>query len=211
MSPTVHRALSLACAPIASVLLWMGGPPVRAEPILRVQVAQIESSEPQVGRTSPKISSPNESRQHLIVTFPLATPDGVIAEVSRQHRMYAVHRIESKILDRLVVLFHVGQRSDMAALIAALAADPRVSDVQTDKLYEALLSRQPPASSAPSVPLPTRPVAKTRATGNRSVAIRSQKPLFERVRQRTAAAGEPEVSALRFPTADEPFVGPSPR
>jgi hypothetical protein len=123
----------------------MGGPPVRAEPILRVQVAQIESSEPQVGRTSPKISSPNESRQHLIVTFPLATPDGVIAEVSRQHRMYAVHRIGSKILDRLVVLFHVGQRSDMAALIAALVADPRVSDVQTDKLYEALLSRQPPA------------------------------------------------------------------
>lgn len=172
----------------------------------------------------------------LLVTFPLSAPDSVADEVAAQYRILPIARHESMLLGHRIVLYRMPDDGNADRLIAALRTDRRVANVQFDRQYLALPrvpapphASGPPAHASPQASTDRRRAAADaqlepgRAQGVRKGHNPASRPavaeaagitrgpqrsqLTDASPRRSAALG----SELRWPTADEPFVGPATR
>jgi hypothetical protein len=163
----------------------------------------------------------------VIVLFPSSAPNGIEEELAKGHKLEFVRRLEAETADGRAVLYRIIDGRGAAEVLAALKRDHRVSTAQPNVRY-----RLPPQAPAPAIASDTkRPPARPRGQGQRNAsranakANRSVQPSrFAQgvVGDRDGAGVNPAMttfrsreqsglvtnrhSALRWPTADEPFV-----
>lgn len=222
-------------AVLATVLLPSNGAAADDATAARLRVAQINPDEVRPpengGQPDTKARGP-----FVLVTFPLSTPDGVADEVAVQYRIQPITRYVSSLLGRRIVLYRMLENGDVDRLIAALRTDRRIANVQLNWEYLALPNGlPPPLVSGPPARAPSQASADRRhppaaaqpepgkASGARkahSVSTRQamadaagtnrtpqRSHSTDASSRRSAALG----NELRWPTADEPFIGPTTR
>lgn len=175
----------------------------------------------------------------IIATFPLAAPLSLEEEVARTHGLQVLDRRNLKALGRRIVRFRVLNGQPVTGVLAGLRADQRVGSAQANLWYR--LPSEPPAQSSPPVPAPPAVAAGKSDTPRQALAPPRRRSLKNATAtkaqparpispmpaagndfldMRKAQAGRANGvlangsrTALRWPTADEPFVnvGPSTR
>jgi hypothetical protein len=158
----------------------------------------------------------------ILAGFPLSTLESVEEDVGRDHGLELVRRFASESLGKRIVVFRVPDSRAISDVLAALKSDPRVGSAQLNARYE------PPKPEAPAprigelkqAPIPkdgkgraSQPDRKINlssrgeAKDKRSEAAQATRPgrTISTSRQQAALTTRSH-GALRFPTADEPFV-----
>ncbi len=170
--------------------------------------------------------APAERGETVLAGFPMSQPESLEEEVAKAHKLEIVRRFTIQSLARRIVIFRLEEGRSAADLVAALKKDARVVSAQVNALYG-----QPPAQTeasgggppAPAVvpepvqkraaaPAPNSPAAPAhskaaaRAPAGRPAA--TAKPAAQTTRRAEGQASlvATKQAALRWPTADEPFV-----
>ena len=162
----------------------------------------------------------------VLAIFAASTPAHVEEEVAKAHKLEFVKRLSAGTAEKRIVLFRITDGRSAADVVAALERDARVSKAQPNVRY-ALVPQSPP-SPTPSPPPKLSPRAGTPSEPARHAKRQTAKVERRRETPAPAAKDGPEIAlksppasrrseqrsglvassqtALRFPTADEPFV-----
>ena len=167
----------------------------------------------------------------ILVALALSVPQGIDEDIAKQHGLELVDRTELPSLGLRVVRYRTQANASIAPIIANLRKDQRISSAQANAEYR-LPNQNGPATEVgqvkdrvriapqargddpPRASLRRRSDAKTAAAtrvapksaGQPGTVEASATPRSSRLdkgRLPLASAGQ---TALRFPTADEPFV-----
>jgi hypothetical protein len=158
----------------------------------------------------------------ILAGFPLSTLESVEEEVSRDHRLELVRRFASESLGKRIVVFRVRDGRTISDVLAALKSDPRVGSAQLNVRYE------PPKPELPApqigelkqAPIPqdgkghaSQPDRKVNLSSRGEAREKRSEPAQAARPGRTISTSGQQAAlttrshgALRFPTADEPFV-----
>jgi hypothetical protein len=205
---------------------------------MRLRLAQINSdADPQPGARASTAAGEREGStagSHIVVTFPAAAPESIIDEIAARYRLQLVARRVSLLLERRIVLYRVPDDRKMDELLAELQADPRVGSAEPNRQYLAL-PRRPPLPPLPQRAEPTQPSTSVEAVetrrsaraepqrkaaqhtgrGRRQAVARLAPEAVRAPGREPPATASPRAASLagnlRWPTADEPFVGPTTR
>ena len=170
--------------------------------------------------------APAERGETVLAGFPMSQPESVEEEVAKVHKLEIVRRFTIQSLARRIVIFRLEEGRSAADLVAALKKDARVVSAQVNALYgqppaqtEARGGGPPPPAAVPepvqkraAAPAPKSPAppphskAAARAPTGRAAA--TAKPAAQTMRRAEGQASlvATKQAALRWPTADEPFV-----
>ena len=165
----------------------------------------------------------------ILVAFALSVPQSIDEDIAKQHGLELVDRTELQSIGLRVVRYRAQANAPIAPIIANLRKDQRISSAQTNAEYR-LPSQSEPATEVSRLkdPLgvarrqakrddPPRASVRRRSDGktaavNRVAPKSAEQPALtpnaqgrqlDKVGRPLASAGQ---TALRFPTADEPFV-----
>jgi hypothetical protein len=183
----------------------------------------------QVDRLLAQSMPPNTaegSGETILVGFLLSTPESDEEDVTKQYGLELVKRSTDESPNRRIVVFRVPDARAVADVLAALNADPRVISAQINVRYG--LPEQPPSGPEISELKEDPPVKGEKRQASRpgrkiAPPAKAEARAAERLNtaQATRAAGPiPPMkmssqqgslaarnhAALRWPTADEPFV-----
>jgi hypothetical protein len=171
-------------------------------------------------------------RPAIIVTIPLAAPDGTEQDVATQYDLELIEQRSSQVLARRLVIYRIADDRPQAEVLKQIGADVRVSSAQPNLQYMAPLE-QPSDSVVASRPrkeaqpdkIAPRVTAKAaagksgpdrRRTSARRLALAPEpkpKPTPRALLREDPATPSPPArisslgGKLAWPTADEPFVG----
>lgn len=197
--------------------------PVRPAPLLGPRLdAGSESGEPYRLLTQSPLPSAVEGQpggEIILAGFLLSTPERVEEDVAREHRLEIVGRFPLQGLGKRIVRYRIPDGRAAADVVAILRADQRVASAQANLRY-----RLHAPATATSSAKPQGPPIGRRDVGEVSAADRKvATPARSRPQLAEAPAGGPPVAAstsrrerplvagtaaaMRWPTADEPFVG----
>jgi hypothetical protein len=170
-----------------------------------------------------------EEREHTVLAgFPLSAPESVEEAVAKAYKLEIVRRITVQSLARRIVVYRIKDGRAPADLVAALEKDARIVSAQVNVRYASPLpepeaapgSPQPPAGggvpeaakkrAADEVRKPPRPATQARAAtrarpGQAATAAKPAVPMARRA-EGDGSLVATKQAALRWPTADEPFV-----
>jgi hypothetical protein len=171
----------------------------------------------------------SEEREHTVLAgFPMSAPQSVEEGVAKAYKLEIVRRITVQSLARRIVVYRIKDGRAPADLVAALEKDARIVSVQVNVRYASPLpepeaapgSPQPPAGggapeqvkkrAAAEVPKPIRSATPARAAtrarpGQAATAAKPAVPMARRAEGEGSLVATKQA-ALRWPTADEPFV-----
>jgi hypothetical protein len=167
--------------------------------------------------------SPTASEENgatVIAIFRSLTPQGVEEEVAKAHKLEFVRRLDTSLTDGRVALYRITDGRAAAEVVAALNGDVRVSAAHENVRYSLPPQVPAPAAVSGAKPSPTqrhasRPDVKPNLSDRAPQTARRLGEARDRaVANSTAILGSGQRSglvmskqmALRFPTADEPFV-----
>jgi hypothetical protein len=210
----------------SSARIASASPDPTAPPVRHGTRNSVANGEKESTRDSTAAANPGS--REVLATFALSSPESVEEEVAKELGLQLVERSQAFDLGYRIVRYRVPDDGKIAGVIARLRADPRVGKAQANVQYtlpeehppptavsdlkertgEAAGERQGPASRR-TVAAPTSPKKAQRklggpataaeivaaAEGGRKQGSRHKGPL--------ASGGH---AALRWPTADEPFV-----
>jgi hypothetical protein len=167
------------------------------------------------------------SGEKILAGFPVSAPESVEEDVAKHHRLELVQRLNLESLGKRIVVFRVLDTRAVADVVAALKADHRVSSAQANVRYEVPEQNQPETQIGELKPSPepnAKHDKKNASRSGRRIALpgrshaKPQDNLKPQRATRTVApirlVGRAEQNsivtrshaALRWPTADEPFV-----
>ena len=166
----------------------------------------------------------------ILVAFALSVPQSIDVDLAKQHGLELVDRTELQSLGLRVVRYRVQANSLIAPIIANLRKDQRISSAQASAEYR-LPSQSGPATEVSRLKdrLGVARQAKRADPPRASVQRRSDGKTAAVIRVAPKFAGQPSINeagmpngrrldkserplasagqrALRFPSADEPFV-----
>jgi hypothetical protein len=163
----------------------------------------------------------------VIAVFPSSAPANVEEDVAKAHKLELVRRLAIGLSDKRIVVYRIGDGRNAAEVVAALKGDLRVGSVQANVRYTPLPQQRPGPPAVSDVKQPRERLGKQ---GQQQTLRRDAKvkpPVGAGVEERPSAARKalaipPTVTtrrsteqgslvarnhtALRWPTADEPFV-----
>lgn len=184
-----------------------------------------------LGRRLAQGPSPDEavgSGETILAGFPASAPESVEEDVAKAHALEIVRRFTIESLDTRIVVYRAKDARTAADVVAALKQDLRVASAQVNMRY-GLQQRAPPQDAAdrgkkasardaarqakvrPAAPDRKNRISETPpGTGHSdaapgAMAARSAPPPL-RPSQRQGSLVTSKQAALRWPTADEPFV-----
>jgi hypothetical protein len=164
----------------------------------------------------------------VIAIFPSSTPQAVEGEIAKAHKLEFVRRLNTGSAEGRATLYRITDGRAAAEVVAALKGDVRVSAARENVRYSPAPQAPVPAGVSGARPSPTHPRPPTE--GQRNASRPDAKPNVSdrasRTAQRLGKARDQVVAdsaailgsgqrsslvtskhtALRFPTADEPFV-----
>jgi hypothetical protein len=203
-------------APLAAAALGNG---VAASKPGRHAEAKIELNWLLAQLTSSTTAS-KEDGARVIVTFPSSTPQGVEEEVAKAHKLEFVRSLDTGSTDGRAALYRITDGRAAAEVVAALNGDVRVSAAHENVRYSLPPVVRAPAAVSGAKPLPNQRHA-SRPEGKRNLSDQTPRPA-RRLGEVPDGAGANSTAilatgqrsglvtstqmALRFPTADEPFV-----
>jgi hypothetical protein len=175
--------------------------------------------------TPPTTSEANGAT--VIAIFSSSTLQAVEEEIAKAHKLEFVRRLNTGSADGRAILYRITDGRAAAEVVAALKGDVRVSAAQENVRYSLAPQAPVPAGVSGARPSPTHPRPPTE--GQRNASRPDAKPVSDRASrtaQRLGKARDQVVAdsaailgsgqrsslvtskhtALRFPTADEPFV-----
>jgi hypothetical protein len=154
----------------------------------------------------------------LLVELASDLPPGAAESVAQEFGLELVGRMDFPSLDLRLHRYRVRDGNAVGDVLSRLRQDPRVRSAQTTVVYRLPEPEKPPVPATPPTTAPAQQQAKAPASllrpSKRSVAAVKAAP-------RKSAASDPAPAlavrperppasvtqtALRFPTADEPFV-----
>jgi hypothetical protein len=164
----------------------------------------------------------------ILAGFPLSAPETIEEDVAKAHKLEIVRRFALAALDKRIVVYRPNDGRSVAEAVAALKADLRVSSAQASVRYGLPPQASPPAAVG-DLPRPadtatvnakqgsSRPGNKGHAPSSRSkgahrppagqaTVAAMPAPRTTRSRQQHGSLVAGKQAALRFPSADEPFV-----
>lgn len=171
------------------------------------------------------------SEETILAAFALSAPHSLEEEVASEHKLQLLDRMEVPLVGLRIVRYRVPDSRPITMVITSLRRDQRVSKAQASVQYRRP-SQGPPAAEVSSLaerPAPVAngaPDARTRESARRhpdrktALLQEAQKTRGEQLRM-TEAEGTVRVvklrrvkeerpvasaTALRWPSADEPFV-----
>jgi hypothetical protein len=152
------------------------------------------------------------SAETIVLAFPLSASPAQIDAVGQHYGLQLLERKVSQVLDQHLIVFRVPADRDANDLLRQLAADARIASAQLNRQYGPV----DPAARAPLVAnaVPREKVAK--AASSQSVKSREGRPPRASAGMAQVAAVAPPRTAslgggMRWPAADEPFLGPGGR
>lgn len=164
----------------------------------------------------------------MIAIFPSSKPQAVEEEIAKAHKLEFVRRLNTGSAEGGATLYRITDGRAAAEVVAALKGDVRVSAAQENVRYSLAPQAPVPAGVSGARPSATHPRPSTE--GQRNASRSDAKPNVSDRASRTAqrlgkardqvvadsaailGSGQPSSlvtskhTALRFPTADEPFV-----
>jgi len=168
------------------------------------------------------------SGETILVEYPLSTPESVENDVAKQHKLELVRRLAGASLNKRIVVYRIPDARAATEVVAALKADQRVSSAQPNLRYGLPRQQPPEAEISELKPSPDNSAKQEKRHASeprpRSIAEPKSKAQPEHRRKPAqatrAAGGIPAMArsgqrgslvagnqaALRWPTADEPFV-----
>ena len=171
----------------------------------------------------PPATAADANGETVLAVFAASTPETAEEEIAKAHKLELVKRLDVGTLKKRVVLYRITDGRSPADVVAALKNDARVSAAQPNARYAVapqLPPPSPPPATSASPPAPPRPAKQARHQVPRPE--RKVQPPAAIARTPEAAAPGPSAlssrrpergglvaksqTALRFPTADEPFV-----
>lgn len=162
-----------------------------------------------------------EDGARVIAIFPSSTPQGVEEEVAKAHKLEFVRCLDTGSTDGRAALYRITDGRAAAEVVAALNGDLRVSAAHENVRYSLPpLVRTPAAAVSVAKPLPTQrhasqPDSKPKLSDQASRTARRLGEAPDRAGANSTATLRSDQRrglvtskqmALRFPTADEPFV-----
>ncbi len=126
----------------------------------------------------------------MLVSFTLSAPDGVELEIAKEHNLELVSKLPLPTLGIRVVRYAIPDSRPVAAVIARLRADQRVSSAQVNVQYRQI-EPGPPETVVGSVPIP--PEVGPRKLAARKSVVRREASIASRrlpVRSARIAAGD---------------------
>ncbi len=116
------------------------------------------------------------SSEFVLVSFTLSAPDGVEADIAKEHNLELVSKLPLPTLGIRVVRYVVPDSRPIAAVLARLRADQRVSSAQVNVQYRQL---EPgvPETVVGSTPSPPPNVGPRRLAARKSI-VRREAPVF---------------------------------
>jgi len=161
-----------------------------------------------------------ENGSTVIAIFPSSTPQGVEEEVAKAHKLKFVRRLDTGSTNGRAALYRITDGRAATEVVAALKGDVRVSVAHENVRYSLLPQAPAPAAVSSAKPSPTqRHASRLDAKPNLSDRVSRTAQRMGEARDRAvvdsaAIFGSRQRSglvtskqtALRFPTADEPFV-----
>lgn len=149
-----------------------------------------------------------ENRATVIAIFPSSTPQGVEEEIAKAHKLEFVRRLDIGSPDGRAALYRITDGRAAAEVVAALNSDVRVSAAHENVSYSLPPQLPAPVAVSGAKPSPTqrhasRPDAKPNLSDREARDANSAAILG--LGQRSGLVTGKQM-ALRFPTADEPFV-----
>ncbi|HJU32151.1 MAG TPA: hypothetical protein VJ740_11880 [Hyphomicrobiaceae bacterium] len=169
----------------------------------------------------PPSGAAEASGETVLAVFAASTPEAVEEEIAKAHKLERVRRLEIGSREKRVVLYRITDGRNPADVVAALRNDARVSTAQPNARYAVAPQLPPPAPPAISAAPPVSPRSTKQARHRTARPERKvQPPAAIAATQEPAAPGSAlslrrsergglvakSQTALRFPTADEPFV-----
>jgi hypothetical protein len=156
----------------------------------------------------------------VIAIFPSSTPQGVEEEVANAHKLEFVRRLDTASTEGRVALYRITDGRAAAEVLAALNGDVRVSAAHENVRYSLPPQMPAPAAVSGAKPSPTqrhasRPDAKPNLSDRAPQTVQRLGEARDRGVANSAAilrSGQrsglltSKQMALRFPSADEPFV-----
>ena len=163
----------------------------------------------------------------ILVAFASSTPLSFDEDVAKQHGLELIDRTELLSFGLRIVRYRARDNTPIAAIIANLQKDQRISTAQANAEYRLPAPSGPPNEvsrlnppGARQAKRPDPPSASVRRhSGGKTVTVAAPKPAeqprivdvagtpraggLDKGQRPLASAGQ---TALRFPTADEPFV-----
>lgn len=204
------RGVQVATAPLNSQ------PPRVSKRALDDEQGELEALLAQNGAPEPE----SGSLDTILAGFPMSAPESLEEEVAKTHGLEIVRRFTIESLGKRIVVYrHKGDRPP-ADVVAALKKDQRVASAQANLRYVAPAptvrqSRAPDedaadaaakqAASKTKARTPQKKVA-ARASGRQEAIAAKPAPATTRSVQSQGSLVAGKQTALRWPTADEPFV-----
>lgn len=167
----------------------------------------------------------------ILVAFALSVPQSIDEDIAKQHGLELVDRTELPSLGLRVVRYRAQANAPIAPIITNLRKDQRISSAQANAEYRLpnqsgpatevsrlkdrlRVARQAKQDDPPRASVRRRSDGKTAAVNRVAPKFAGQPSIIEAAGtpngRRLDKGGRPLVSAgqtaLRFPTADEPFV-----
>ena len=163
------------------------------------------------------------------MAFALSVPQSIDEDIAKQHGLELVDRTELPSLGLRVVRYRAQANAPIAPIIANLRKDQRISSAQTNAEYR-LPSQSGPATEVSRLKDrlglarqakrddPPRATVRQRSDGKTAAVTRvapksAEQPSINERRKARQAVGQGRATlasagqtALRFPSADEPFV-----
>lgn len=172
-------------------------------------------------------SNVEASGETVIAVFPSSAAASVEEDVAKAHKLELVRRLAIGLSDKRIVVYRIGDDRNAAEVVAALKGDLRVGSVQANVRYTPLPQQPPGPPAVSDMKQPRERLGKQgqQQTLQRDATVKP--PVGAGVEERPSAARkalaiQPTVTtqrsteqgslvarnhtALRWPTADEPFV-----
>jgi hypothetical protein len=115
------------------------------------------------------------SQESVLVSFTLSAPDGVEAEIAKEHNLELVSKLPLPTLGIRVVRYAVPDSRPIAAVLARLRADQRVSSAQVNVQYRQI---EPDVPEAVVGSVPSQPNIGPRKSAARKSVVRREAPVF---------------------------------
>lgn len=154
----------------------------------------------------------------ILAGFPFSTPEGVEEDVAREHKLEIIGRFSLQALGKRIVRYRIPDGRAAADVVMILRGDRRVVSAQANLRYR--LRDPAPATAVSSakpqvVPMGRREAGEVSAADRKGMtSARSRPQLAETPASSTPGASRRDrplvagtAAAMRWPTADEPFVG----
>lgn len=134
--------------------------------------ANAEEAEPIAAKTE---IDDGTSRESVLVSFTLSAPDGAETEIAKDHNLELVSKLPLPTLGIRVVRYVVPDSRPIAAVIARLRADQRVSSAQINVQYRQL---EPTAPEIVVGAVPAPPNAAPQKSAARKSIVRREASIF---------------------------------